>query len=115
LQEGINLRAVGQKDPLIEWQREGFEMFGTLMKGIAQDFVKYVMHVQVVNDSSPSSTLSNIQQTSDENVDDKPAPSSKTNSSSNVFGAPDWSKTPRNSPCPCGSGKKYKMCHGRAN
>ena len=115
LQEGINLRAVGQKDPLIEWQREGFEMFGTLMKGIAQDFVKYVMHVQVVNDSSPSSTLSNIQQTSDENVDDKPAPSSKTNSSSNVFGAPDWSKTPRNSPCPCGTGKKYKMCHGRAN
>ena len=115
LQEGINLRAVGQKDPLIEWQREGFEMFGTLMKGIAQDFVKYVMHVQVVNDSSPSSTLSNIQQTSDENVDDKTAPSSKTNSSSSVFGAPDWSKTPRNSPCPCGSGKKYKMCHGRAN
>ena len=115
LQEGINLRAVGQKDPLIEWQREGFEMFGTLMKGIAQDFVKYVMHVQVVNDSSPSSTLSNIQQTSDENIDDKPAPSSKTNSSSSVFGAPDWSKTPRNSPCPCGSGKKYKMCHGRAN
>ena len=115
LQEGINLRAVGQKDPLIEWQREGFEMFGTLMKGIAQDFVKYVMHVQVVNDSSPSSTLSNIQQTSDENVDDKPAPSSKTNSGASVFGAPDWSKTPRNSPCPCGTGKKYKMCHGRAN
>ncbi len=115
LQEGINLRAVGQKDPLIEWQREGFEMFGTLMKGIAQDFVKYVMHVQVVNDSSPSSTLSNIQQTSDENVDDKPAASSKTNSGASVFGAPDWSKTPRNSPCPCGTGKKYKMCHGRAN
>ena len=115
LQEGINLRAVGQKDPLIEWQREGFEMFGTLMKGIAQDFVKYVMHVQVVNDSSPSSSLSNIQQTSDENVDDKPAAISKNNSSTGVFGAPDWSKTPRNSPCPCGSGKKYKMCHGRAN
>ena len=115
LQEGINLRAVGQKDPLIEWQREGFEMFGTLMKGIAQDFVKYVMHVQVVNDSSPSSALSNIQQTSDENVDDKPAAMSKNDSSTGVFGAPDWSKTPRNSPCPCGSGKKYKMCHGRAN
>ena len=115
LQEGINLRAVGQKDPLIEWQREGFEMFGTLMKGIAQDFVKYVMHVQVINDSSPSSTLSNIQQTSDENVDDKPAAISKSNSNTSVFGAPDWSKTPRNSQCPCGSGKKYKMCHGRAN
>ena len=47
LQEGINLRAMGQKDPLVEWQREGFEMFGAMMQGIAQDFVKYVMHVQV--------------------------------------------------------------------
>ena len=115
LQEGINLRAIGQKDPLIEWQREGFEMFGALMKGIAQDFVKYVMHVQVINNSAPinstTSALSNIQQTSDETVNQKSAP--KTSGSSQVFGAPDWSKTPRNSPCPCGSGKKYKMCHGR--
>ena len=47
LQEGINLRAMGQKDPLTEWQREGYEMFGLMMKGIAQDLVKYVMHVQV--------------------------------------------------------------------
>ena len=115
LQEGINLRAVGQKDPLIEWQREGFEMFGSLMKGIAQDFVKYVMHVQVVNDSSATAALSNIQQTSDENVDDQPSQVSKSGASSSVFGAPDWSKTPRNSSCPCGSGKKYKMCHGRVN
>ena len=115
LQEGINLRAVGQKDPLIEWQREGFEMFGSLMKGIAQDFVKYVMHVQVVNESSASTALSNIQQTSDENVDYQPSPVSKSGASSGVFGAPDWSKTPRNSPCPCGSSKKYKMCHGRVN
>ena len=115
LQEGINLRAVGQKDPLIEWQREGFEMFGSLMKGIAQDFVKYVMHVQVVNESSASTALSNIQQTSDENVDDQPSQVSKSGASSGVFGAPDWSKTPRNSPCPCGSSKKYKMCHGRVN
>ena len=47
LKEGINLRAMGQKDPLVEWQREGYEMFGGMMKGIAQDFVRYVMHVQV--------------------------------------------------------------------
>ena len=113
LQEGINLRAIGQKDPLIEWQREGFEMFGALMKGVAQDFVKYVMHVQVINNSTPASKLSNIQETSDENVDQ--APISKASTSSSVFGQPDWSKTPRNSPCPCGTGKKYKMCHGRVS
>lgn len=119
LQEGINLRAIGQKDPLIEWQREGFEMFGALMKGIAQDFVKYVMHVQVINNAAPTSKLSNIRQTSDENVDDNSQTKSSTktssSSSSSVFGAPDWSKTPRNAVCPCGSGKKYKMCHGRVS
>src|SRR5690606_7009706 len=47
LQEGINLRAMGQRDPLTEWQREGFEMFGQMMQGIAQDLVRYVLHVQV--------------------------------------------------------------------
>jgi preprotein translocase subunit SecA len=47
LQEGINLRAMGQKDPLTEWQREGYEMFGQMMQGIAQDLLRYVMHVQV--------------------------------------------------------------------
>ena len=54
LKEGINLRAMGQKDPLTEWQREGFEMFGAMMKGIAQDFVRYVMHVQVVQKEAPT-------------------------------------------------------------
>jgi preprotein translocase subunit SecA len=115
LQEGINLRAIGQKDPLIEWQREGFEMFGSLMKGVAQDFVKYVMHVQVINNSAPVSKLANIQETSDENIDEKPNAKAANKSGGGVFGAPDWSKTPRNAPCPCGSGKKYKMCHGRVS
>ena len=50
LREGIHLRAMGQKDPATEWQREGFEMFGMMMTGIANDFVKYVMHVQVSGD-----------------------------------------------------------------
>jgi preprotein translocase subunit SecA len=54
LKEGINLRAMGQKDPLTEWQREGYDMFGSLMKGVAQDFVRYVMHVQVVRGEQPA-------------------------------------------------------------
>jgi preprotein translocase subunit SecA len=66
LQEGINLRAMGQKDPLTEWQREGFEMFGGMMKGIAQDFVRYVMHVQVVQNDAPEPQVQNVQQTSSE-------------------------------------------------
>ena len=121
LQEGINLRAMGQKDPLTEWQREGFEMFGALMKGIAQDFVKYVMHVQVVKNEAPTMQVQNLQQTSfetEENtafseVSPEAIPTSAPVQKTVVKSAEDWSTTPRNAPCPCGSGKKYKMCHGR--
>jgi preprotein translocase subunit SecA len=124
LQEGINLRAMGQKDPLIEWQREGFEMFGTLMKGIAQDFVKYVMHVQVVKNESPVLQVSNLQESAFDAETDggfaaiaaeetgmpvQSEPAVKTI----VKSADDWSTTPRNAVCPCGSGKKFKLCHGR--
>src|SRR5580700_2500052 len=48
LREGINLRAMGQLDPLVAWQREGFQMFGQMMDAIDDDYLRYVMHVQVV-------------------------------------------------------------------
>jgi preprotein translocase subunit SecA len=132
LQEGINLRAMGQKDPLVEWQREGFEMFGALMKGIAQDFVKYVMHVRVVRSEEPAPVVQNVQQTSSETEPSSgfaaaaqaavaegelpaqvaPAPATAAKSATVVKTA--FDKTPRNAPCPCGSGKKYKMCCGAA-
>jgi preprotein translocase subunit SecA len=48
LREGINLRAMGQQDPLVAWQREGFEMFGQMIEAIDDDYLRYVMHVQVV-------------------------------------------------------------------
>ena len=53
LQEGINLRAMGQRDPLAEWQREGFDMFEAMMGQIEDDFVRYVFHLQVVVDEQP--------------------------------------------------------------
>ena len=133
LQEGINLRAMGQKDPLVEWQREGFEMFGSLMKGVAQDFVRYVMHVQVVRNEQPAPVVQNMQQTSFEDtsttgfqaaaqaaaaageITEEAAasamPATKPSKSAPVV-KDEWSKTPRNAPCPCGSGKKFKACHG---
>ena len=134
LQEGINLRAMGQKDPLVEWQREGFEMFGQMMHGISQDFVRYVMHVQVVREEPPPApTVQNVSYSAPEDpssgggmaaaaagmapaddgggsvatVDDVPkSPVQQVVKS-------EWDKTPRNAPCPCGSGKKFKLCHGR--
>jgi preprotein translocase subunit SecA len=131
LQEGINLRAMGQKDPLTEWQREGYEMFGSLMKGIAQDFVKYVMHVQVVRKDEPAATVQNVQQTSSENqssggiaaaaraaaaggeiTEEAAASAAPAPTKQQTVVKDEWSKTPRNAPCPCGSGKKFKMCHG---
>jgi preprotein translocase subunit SecA len=131
LQEGINLRAMGQKDPLTEWQREGFEMFAALMKGVAQDFVRYVMHVQVVKDDAPAQVVQNVQQTSADNAqssgfhaaaqvaaaDGEIAPelaasAAQAPQKSMPIVNDEWSKTPRNAPCPCGSGKKFKVCHG---
>jgi len=131
LQEGINLRAMGQKDPLTEWQREGYEMFGQMMKGIAQDFVKYVMHVQVIRKDEPQQVVQNVKLTSSEfvpadgiaaaaraaaaagEIPAEAAPAAPAGPAKQQTVVKDeWSKTPRNAPCPCGSGKKFKMCHG---
>ncbi|MFM7490617.1 MAG: preprotein translocase subunit SecA [Actinomycetota bacterium] len=117
LQEGINLRAMGQKDPLSEWQREGYEMFGSMMKGIAQDFVRYVMHVQVVRNDAPDIAVKNVQQTKSDAPAPMPtdlpaAPAAPAPTKQQTVVKDEFSKTPRNAPCPCGSGKKFKMCHG---
>jgi preprotein translocase subunit SecA len=136
LQEGIHLRAMGQKDPLVEWQREGFDMFGQMMHGIAQDFVKYVMHAQVtVAQQQPVDVpqVSNVSYSAPEDPStagstlgaaaaaqaalDAGAAPEQPPAEEDVVNVPvvksEWDKTPRNAPCPCGSGKKFKMCHGR--
>mgnify|MGYP002631261975 CR=1 FL=1 len=136
LKEGINLRAMGQKDPLVEWQREGYEMFGGMMKGIAQDFVRYVMHVQVkAQDDQPGlePKVINLQTSSSDDAPvssgfDRaaaqaaaegeipagvPGPSQPVATSKPAPVVKDaFDKTPRNAPCPCKSGKKFKQCHG---
>ncbi|MDZ4828020.1 MAG: preprotein translocase subunit SecA, partial [Actinomycetota bacterium] len=60
LQEGINLRAMGQRDPLAEWQREGFDMFEAMMGRIEDDFVRYVFHLQVVKEDQPATKIANV-------------------------------------------------------
>ena len=132
LQEGINLRAMGQKDPLVEWQREGFEMFGQLMKTIADDFVRYIMHVEVVvNDAEPAPVKNLTTSSADDVTSNGFAAAAQAAAAAGEIApelaataaAPvatkqqtvvksEWDKTPRNAPCPCGSGKKYKLCHG---
>jgi len=132
LEEGIHLRAMGQKDPLVEWQREGFEMFGAMMHSVSQDFVKYVMHVQVVEEdrqAAPAPTDMRYSAPEDpssaggtmvaaarleaaEGGEVPPALEEPEEIINTPLVKSDWDKTPRNAPCPCGSGKKFKQCHG---
>ena len=132
LQEGINLRAMGQKDPLIEWQREGFDMFGAMMRAVANDFVTYVMHAQVTIAERPAEEPKVADLSYTAPVDPSEAGSSMqaaARAQAIAEGGPvpveaveemvntpivkdEWEKTPRNAPCPCGSGKKFKLCHG---
>jgi preprotein translocase subunit SecA len=132
LQEGINLRAMGQKDPLVEWQREGFEMFGMMMQSVAQDFVKYVMHSQiaVAEQPAPEMAIGNVEYSAPTDPSEaansmaaaarvqaaaegqEPPPMVEEAPVNTPVVKSEWDKTPRNAPCPCGSGKKFKLCHG---
>ncbi len=131
LQDGIGLRAMGQKDPLTEWQREGFEMFGQLMRGVNREFVKYVMHAHVVVEDETKPAMETMTYTAPEDPseagstiaaaaaagpaagesDATPVPAADAPTQAPVVKS-EWDKTPRNAPCPCGSGKKFKQCHG---
>lgn len=155
LREGIHLRAMGQRDPAMEWQREGFEMFGQMMDSINSEFVRYIMHVEIKpaetpqdgdgdsgdvtdtsanknNLSAPAVVEATATKADASATGAKPAlATSVTNESAattavaskgkaKVTEAPpqpkvnnEFENVGRNAPCPCGSGKKFKHCHGR--
>ncbi|HEX5950512.1 MAG TPA: SEC-C metal-binding domain-containing protein, partial [Actinomycetota bacterium] len=104
LQEGIHLRAYAQKDPLTEYRREAFTMFEELTESIRDDFVRYIYRVELVRQDEPGRPRP---QRVSENRGDEPAPT-QTGAAPQAVS----DKVPRNAPCPCGSGKKYKKCHG---
>ena len=178
LREGINLRAMGQQDPLVAWQREGFEMFGQLMEAIDDDYLRYVLHVEAVAEPAAEPDLAQaVYEAADDPVADaaalaRPAPGrpgGRRGRHRAVRAVPGrqaggrdrtgragaagpaaarraggrrrrpgrraarrgrpahgtttpWSptvkapqeKVGRNEPCWCGSGKKFKLCHGAA-
>jgi preprotein translocase subunit SecA len=147
LREGINLRAMGQQDPLVAWQRDGYEMFGQMMAGIDDDYVKIVMHAQVQVLQQTGPTEPSLQGAQYQAADDPVQGTSgieqalaagpvslddaweAAGSKAPATPAPAEEKEPeiqrptvrdsaferagRNDPCPCGSGKKFKFCHGR--
>jgi preprotein translocase subunit SecA len=146
LREGIYLRAYSQRDPLVEYQREGFEMFTAMMDGIKEEAVGFLFNLDVqveeeVDDETevdfeveaeaeevvepmaralPSAEQPTIRA---KGLERPAAPQNLSYSAPSEDGEvavkteaaadDEFAKVGRNDKCPCGSGKKYKMCHGR--
>jgi preprotein translocase subunit SecA len=117
IRKGIGLRAYGQKDPKIEYQRESFSMFEQMMHRIREASIEYLFRVQVspepVRRAAAPVTVSGPAKEQVEEPQTFPASASmKTANSGNNSAPQPISKLGRNDPCPCGSGKKYKKCCG---
>ena len=108
LRDGIGLRGYGQKDPLIEYKREGYDLFAGMMERIKSDTIERLFLVQAVREGERSATpppaISRPQPKLTLNRGDEPVSTQTAHRSDDKVG--------RNDPCPCGSGKKYKKCHG---
>ena len=101
LRDGIGLLGYGQRDPLIEYKKESYRMFQTLLGTIEENVVSAIFKVQVVQKVKSPMENKNISASGgDETVSSAVAPKIKLK------------KVGRNDPCPCGSGKKYKKCCG---
>jgi preprotein translocase subunit SecA len=103
LKKGVGLRAYGQKDPLIEYQKESYALFEGMLGRVRDQMVEYVFRIQL----PPRPVARPVQQ---EGAPEAAKPQPKAEAKP----APKFAdtKTGRNDPCPCGSGKKYKKCHG---
>jgi len=108
LQEGIGLRAMAQRDPLVEYQREGYELFSAMMVAIKEELASLVFNVEVSVQGDGSEVVA-------AGISDKPADQSALQyTAADESGVSTKGEISRNSQCPCGSGKKYKRCHGAA-
>ena len=103
MRQGIMLRALAQRDPLIEYQFVSYDMFEELSNNIQNDIVKTLFHIQIV---TPEKSLEREQvaQPTSTNMDESAGGTTKVRKEPKIG---------RNDPCPCGSGKKYKQCCGR--
>ena len=100
IRDGIGLQAYGQKDPLVEYKIQGYQMFGDMTRAIKEDTVRILYHIQVEQKVEREQQA----QVTGTNRDDTLVQAPKKRSIRKIY---------PNDPCPCGSGKKYKQCHGR--
>jgi len=130
LRQGIGLVGYGQKDPLVEFKREAFDMFDQLNQHIRQNMARQIYHVTLTAQVQRPEPPKNVQESGPAEAAGSPvaastataAPRGKTKAAAAGTataataapgnGASVSGKTGRNDPCPCGSGKKYKKCHG---
>jgi len=115
LRQGINLRAYGQKDPLNEYKTEAFTLFVALMDAWHESVTQTLALVEVNIGAAPPPMPAPRIGPMTEGRGQAPAPA-RPGTVRHAFDPADpttWAKTPRNAPCPCGSGKKYKHCHGK--
>ena len=108
LRQVVGLRGYGQRDPLSEYKLEGFTLFSNMLDNLRQDVTRLVMTVDVVPEpvDPPKETF----ESGGGPKQSQEQKQSENSTETQAFGG----KIPRNAPCPCGSGKKYKHCHGRA-
>ena len=109
LRQGISLQAVGQRDPLVMYKKEGHELFQNLQSKIIDDVVHTIFRT-----GTPIDPELGTQTIDTSKIANQPIPVVKTNDSSKVVKKPSGPKIGRNEQCPCGSGKKYKRCCGLA-
>ena len=109
LQEGIGLRAMAQRDPLVEYQKEGYDLFAAMMDAIKEELVGYLFNVEVnVEEESGGVEAKGLSPAI------KPKSELRYSAADEDGGVVASGGTSRNAPCPCGSGRKYKRCHGAA-
>jgi preprotein translocase subunit SecA len=129
LRQGINLRAYAQRDPVNEYKREAFELFSGMLIELREAVTRVLAHIELRiqrggpgEDEAADAPLPPPRPRAMVERHDAPAfaeAGANGGAAAAVAGgtatavASPWAKTPRNAPCPCGSGKKYKHCHGR--
>jgi preprotein translocase subunit SecA len=114
LRQGINLRAYGQRDPLNEYKREAFQLFAAMLDDVREQVTRYLANIEfrATPEDVPPPPRIEMRETRRDPALDMEA--GFTQSPQLISIEDEGAKVQRNAPCPCGSGKKYKHCHGAA-
>lgn len=115
LRQGIGLRGYGQRDPLVEYKREAFNMFVVLLESIRTTYLSTVFKVSIAPAPQPETLPNNVEYRGAEEISSFAATESAQEKGRKAPSSPlrGGLQVGRNDPCPCGSGKKYKKCHGK--